>query len=93
MDNNLAHTPPEVGPRMDFLSEERRSIGRSEVVKVWSIQYGCKPKLSYIDTLQVEVRSGGAPDTKIKTLTYDQVVKMEGGQKAITRFNPEFDQI
>jgi hypothetical protein len=88
----MVHAPPEVGPRMDFLSGNRVPNDLSKVVKVWSIHYDYEYKLPFIDTLRVEVRSRGSNHTETKCLTYANVVKMEGGREAITQFKPEFNR-
>jgi hypothetical protein len=75
---------------MEFSSAIRGDVAQSQVAKVRSINYKFKDgiKSLFIDKLEVEVVFNTTKETVVKYMQYHDVMAMDGGADAVTRFAP-----
>lgn len=90
-ERTIVSVPAGLENSMHFSRAGKADAARSQVVKVWSINYTFiegfeKPS---IDTLEIEMAFDGAK-TVMKTKTYTDVIGMDGGKDAVAEFGPVF---
>jgi hypothetical protein len=73
---------------MEFSRAGKVDAARSQVVKVWSINYTFIEgfQTPFIDTLEVEIKFNRAKKTVMQKKTYADVIGMEGGKDAVAEF-------
>ncbi|KAF4768966.1 hypothetical protein HAV15_008859 [Penicillium sp. str.  len=88
---SIVGVPPDLERSMEFSRPGKVDAARSQVVKVWSINYTFIEgfKKPFIDTLEIEMAFDGAK-TVMKTKTYTDVTGMDGGKDAVAEFGPVF---
>lgn len=90
-DRTIASVPSGLEKSMEFSRPGKVDAARSQVVKVWSINYTFIEgfKKPFIDTLEIEMAFDGVK-TVMKHKTYTDVIGMDGGKAAVAEFGPVF---
>lgn len=88
---SIVSVPLDLEKSMEFSGPGKVDAARSQVVKVWSINYTFNEGFEkpFVDTLEIEMAFDGAK-TVMKTKTYTDVIGMDGGKDAVAEFGPVF---
>lgn len=86
-ERTIVSVPSGLENSMHFSRAGKTDAAQPQVVKVWSINYSFAKgfETPFIDSLEVEIIDG-AKKAVIKNKLYAEVIKMDGGKDAVTKF-------